>query len=305
MALATRDRAKVLSLTLQSLTRMDTRGVNWELVVVDNGSADDTRQVAQGFATRLPLRYVYEPLLGKSNALNRVAAELRGRLVSFADDDILFDRHWMKNILAYADAYADFEVFGGPISPCWTRSTRPAYLHHPYARQAYTVCHLGDQPRPYPPESWPPGANAVYRRNVLDPEPFDPAMGPVGNTRLIGNDTALAKRLVAKGARLLYVPDAVVRHIIQPTQMIPPFLWRRAYQRAKTLAVTGPLAPTASLGGVPLWMMNELSRRAARLLASWTGLTRSPRIYAEVDLADMLGWIAGARLAHRRGGPRA
>ena len=304
IALATRNRARVLRLTLESLTRLDSGGVNWELVVVDNGSTDDTQLVLHSFTARLPLRYVYEPRLGKSNALNRVARELQGRLICFTDNDILFPPQWLKTLLACVDRYPDVGVFGGPVSPHWTRSTRAAYLRHPYARQAYTICHLGDRARPYPPESWPAGANTVYRHHVLDPEPFDPAMGPIGTTRLIGNDTALAKRLAARGERLWYLPELGVQHVIQPAQMVPPFLWRRAYQRAKTLALTGSLAPVTTLGGVTLWMIHQLARRAARLLAAWTCLTPSPRIHAEVDLADVLGFIVGARLAHRHGGPR-
>ena len=183
------------------------------------------------------------------------------------------------------------------------RST-PAFLHHPYATQAYTICDRGGYPHEYPPQSWPPGANTIYRRELLPPGPFDPELGPVGTTRLIGNDTALAKRLAARGVRILYVPDLRVRHIIQPSQMAPAFLWRRAYQRARTLAHQGMVAPARTVGGIPLWMCPELLRRFAAVLSAWSGIGRRTRIDAEIELADMLGWIAGARQTRRRQGAR-
>ena len=57
--------------TLESLTRLAVPpGVAWEVVVVDNNSSDNTRQVAEDFLGRLPLRYVFEAEQGlaKSNA---------------------------------------------------------------------------------------------------------------------------------------------------------------------------------------------------------------------------------------------
>jgi GT2 family glycosyltransferase len=304
IALATRNRAHVLGLTLASLARLDSSGLRWELVVADNGSTDHTHLTVRRFAARLPLRYEFEPRPGKSIALNRVAATLQGRLVCFTDDDIIFPPHWMKRAVAWADRHPDFGVFGGPVSPIWTRSNRAAFLQHPYATQAYTICDRGDHPHEYPPQSWPPGANTIYRREFLPLKPFDPDLGPVGTTRLIGNDTNLAKRLAARGVRILYVPETRVRHIIQPAQVSPVYLWRRSYQRARTLAHQGLVAPAPCLAGIPVWMLGQLAHRAGRLLLGWTGLSHTPRIDAEVDLADMLGWMVGARQTHHRQGVR-
>jgi glycosyltransferase involved in cell wall biosynthesis len=301
IAIATRNRAKALHMTLHSLARVDDAGVDWELVIVDNGSTDGTPEVASAFAPLLPSKYVYEPRLGKSNALNRVAGELAGRLVCFADDDILYPPHWMKSMLAAAEEYPGFGVFGGPVSPFWTRSSRQAHLQHPFCLEAHAIRNLGSRAIEYPNGVWPVGANTMYRRELLDAEPFNPHLGPVGNTRLIGNDTALAKQLVDRGVRLLYVPGADVRHIIQPEQMVPTFLWRRAYQRARTLALSGPIAPCRSVAGVPLWMIRKLARRASRLPTAWLGLGGCSRIGVEIDLADILGWIAGTAESRRQG----
>jgi glycosyltransferase involved in cell wall biosynthesis len=46
-------------------------GLAWELVIVDNGSRDETPAVVQGFAGKLPIRRTFEPKPGLSNARNR------------------------------------------------------------------------------------------------------------------------------------------------------------------------------------------------------------------------------------------
>jgi hypothetical protein len=139
----------------------------------------------------------------------------------------------------------------------------------------------------------------TIRRALLDDRPFDETRGPTGNHRLIGNDTALMMKLAEKGTRLLHVPDAMVWHIIQPQQMLPRFLWRRAYQQARTLAHLQGVEPARGVAGVPLWMLGELFRAARGVAADGLGWSGRHRIHGEVDFAAALGWIAGARdLAH-------
>src|SRR4051794_1841821 len=102
VAICTWNRADLLAKTLGNLCTLDRLpGADWELVLVDNGSTDSTRQVADRFAGRLPLRYVVEPLRGLSNARNRAIREARSDLVVWTDDDVLVGPGWLR---AYAGA---------------------------------------------------------------------------------------------------------------------------------------------------------------------------------------------------------
>lgn len=282
---------------------MDVGKVRWELVVVDNGSSGRTREVVESFAGRLPVRYEREAAPGKSNALNRVAPELKGCLVCFTDDDILFPPDWLQTVCETAKRRAGYGVMGGRILPLWTRSAKSAHLRHPFAAEAYTVVDFGDRAGEYPAGNWPAGASAVYRRKLLDARPFDPGRGPVGDGRIIGNDTELAQRLAAKGVRFFYEPRMTVRHMIQPGQMLPGFLWRRAWLKGRTLARIGPIEGARRVGGVPTWMFGELGRCVVRTAERWIGLERGPRIDCELQVAERCGWIAGAwGERHQRGG---
>src|SRR5690348_15508289 len=82
-------------------SRMPT-SVTWEILVVDNNSTDQTREVVEGFDHRYPgrFRYVFEPRPGKSFALNTGIANARGEVLAFVDDDVTVEPTWLHNLTA-------------------------------------------------------------------------------------------------------------------------------------------------------------------------------------------------------------
>ena len=125
--IATRNRADSLRRLLPRLLEQSP-GLAWELVVVHNGSTDDTAEVLAGMAGKL--RTVVEPLPGKSRALNRAMAAARGELLVFTDDDVEPDRAWLDEIAAAARRHPEVDCFGGRINidathvPGWVLRSR-------------------------------------------------------------------------------------------------------------------------------------------------------------------------------------
>jgi glycosyltransferase involved in cell wall biosynthesis len=87
LIIPTRDKAAFLALTLASLERQT--GAAFEVVVVDDGSSDDTREVARGFDGRLELRYVRRAHRGRAAARNAAIRASRGEVLICCDDDLL------------------------------------------------------------------------------------------------------------------------------------------------------------------------------------------------------------------------
>ncbi len=81
----THNKARYLSLTLASYVRQS--APRFEVIVVDDGSSDDTAEVVGRYADRLSLRYFRWPHRGRSAARNQAIAEAHGGLLIFADDD--------------------------------------------------------------------------------------------------------------------------------------------------------------------------------------------------------------------------
>jgi glycosyltransferase involved in cell wall biosynthesis len=88
VVMATRNRAASLPEAIESVRAQSL--ANWELVVVDDGSTDDTESVIARFAQDARIRYVRQPARGAASARNRGLALARGSLVAYLDSDNLF-----------------------------------------------------------------------------------------------------------------------------------------------------------------------------------------------------------------------
>ena len=117
---ATRNRSADLERLLEGLTACaPPLGRPWELLVVDNGSTDDTPAVLAAFRGRLPLRALREERAGKSRAVNAGIRAAPQPLLAFTDDDAIVGPSWLRAIERAAGTHADALGFGGRVIPEW------------------------------------------------------------------------------------------------------------------------------------------------------------------------------------------
>jgi glucosyl-dolichyl phosphate glucuronosyltransferase len=129
VVISTYNRCSLLARALESLQHQDSGDVSYEVLVVDNNSTDETRNVAQTLMGESPgrFRYIFEPKQGLSYARNAGIAGARAEVVAFTDDDVRVSSNWVSGIKAGFTAEPDADFLGGKVLPDWN-GTPPAWL---------------------------------------------------------------------------------------------------------------------------------------------------------------------------------
>jgi glycosyltransferase involved in cell wall biosynthesis len=223
----TYDRSQLLQRTLASLLAQQAGSLRYEILVVDNCSSDDTRDVVERFTQRCQaVRYLFEPRQGVSYARNTGIAAATAPIVAFIDDDVEADPAWIAEIQRAFNSHPDVDCVGGRIRGHYPEPP-PAWftpLHWgPVALQAEkgasrkvdadhaSACLMT--------------ANFAARRAALE------VVGGFSPEFLRDEDRELQLRLWAAGKRGLYVPEIVVTTQVPPERLVKDY-HRRFHIRA-------------------------------------------------------------------------
>jgi len=168
---------------------------NYEVVVVDDGSTDDTAAIAQGFKVRL----IRTENRGLSSARNTGREHSKGEIVAYIDDDAYPDPDWL-NYYNNAFRRSSHAMMGGPnlspendslVAQCVARS--PGGPNHVLLTDTLAE-HV-------------PGCNMVFRKSCLEEiGGFDPIF------RTAGDDVDICWRIQEKGWTVGFAPAAIVWH---------------------------------------------------------------------------------------------
>jgi glucosyl-dolichyl phosphate glucuronosyltransferase len=273
VVIATYNRARDLEGTLASLARLRPHG-DWEVIVVDNNSTDDTRRVVEGSAPAFPvdLRYLFEPQQGRSPALNAGIRAARGAIIATTDDDVRVDDAWLDRAADALDAIA-CDYVGGRVLPIWG-GPRPRWLADQPGKQWAVIALLDYGPIPMElGVRVPLGVNMAFRREAFDRAGlFDVNTGRRAGTLLGQEVREWCIRARAAGLRGFYVPGMCVHHVIPASRLNKSyfrrwFFWRgisraQLYERFR-LDMVSPEETTLDyervphLAGVPRFMYRQ------------------------------------------------
>jgi GT2 family glycosyltransferase len=202
VAVCTRNRASQLERCLRSMMTMD-RDVEWQLVVVDNGSCDDTKAVIERAAKWLPVTYVWEGKRGLSQARNRAIAASRYSLIAFTDDDCLPAQDWLIAVIRSFACDPALAILGGRVEPAGAGDPSVASRVHRHSERVSTAEQM---------IALMIGCNMSFRRDVFDTVGlFDAALGK-GTAVGSAEDIDLMYRALREGLKLAYSPDVMVYH---------------------------------------------------------------------------------------------
>jgi glycosyltransferase involved in cell wall biosynthesis len=214
IGICTRDGASRLGRCLDALDQLDYP--NFEVLVVDNASKDDSTKTLMEKQWKPNYRYVYEPRPGLSWARNRVIQEARGDIIALTDDDARPDPLWLLS-LVNALQQPGISLVTGPGYPLELENDIQIYCENywghngGFERKNRGLAISGFPKHPYNTNTFGGSFNLVAWKEVFQKVGgFDPALGrgsPAGSA----TDTDLIYRLLRMGYTISYEPTALVK----------------------------------------------------------------------------------------------
>jgi glycosyltransferase involved in cell wall biosynthesis len=202
-------RSNILGRCLQAILNQSVPSSTYEVLVVDDGSTDDTPQVVAQFMDREGVHYFHQPHRGPSAARNLGIRKARGELVLFIGDDILAPPNLLELHIA---RYAQFQdgataVLGTSVwSPEIDLTPLMRYSQEGRAVPMFQFNRISD-PDHVPYEFLITSNVSIPRQFMLDNGFFDEDF-----PYAYGEDTELGYRLVKNGLHIVLESSAQVYH---------------------------------------------------------------------------------------------
>lgn len=204
--------------------------LEWEVLVVDNNSHDQTAQCIyrdqQDWPAHSSLRYVFEPRQGLAYARRRAIQTVASELIGFLDDDILPADDWVAQAHRFGQHYPEVGAYGSAIEGQY-ESEPPVGFER--IASCLAVIQRGETPFQYSPQRGvlPAGAGMVVRRQAwLTCVPTNPLLSGVCGTSLNakGEDVETLGHIRRGGWSIWHNPQMRLIHRIPATRLRPAYL---------------------------------------------------------------------------------
>ena len=287
----------------------ETTTVRFEVIVVDNNSTDDTAEVVRSFGScEVPVRYIFEPLVGVSHGRNAGVRAARAQVIAFTDDDVRVEKGWVAVIRRTLLERPDVDCIGGKVLAHWSGSP-PRWLDRRHW-SPLAVLDYGDAVIEISARN--PlcllTANMAVRRSVFD------RVGYFSPAFLRCQDHELQIRYWRAGGRELYVPDLVTVHEVPEQRLGKRYHreWHRTHGEFSALMRSDesigadsslqsvPVSSGVVLFGSPGYLYRELIQE----VASWARaslLVRGSEAFAHANRIRFLRAYLRTRSAVTRG----
>jgi len=213
--IATYNRSIDLTLCLDDIFKQKQDGnFTFEIIVADNNSTDNTKDVVLSFEKKYPgqVQYIFERKQGKCNALNAAIAIAKADIIAFTDDDVRVDQQWLISLAACFQAQ-HCDGVGGRILPVYPPQT-PGWIKENISLLSGPIVFYdhGTGTKEYQKPAYEfLGANFAFKRQVFeDCGLFRTDIGPGKGT--FGDDTEFVGRAFRSGKKLFYCGEALVWH---------------------------------------------------------------------------------------------
>ena len=293
VVICTYNRASSLADTLRCLAEQSYETDNWELILVDNNSNDNTKDIISQFSGKLPnLTYQFEPQQGLSYARNLGINSAQGEIIVFTDDDVLPATDWLVQIQNNMEKFK-CDACGGYIAPKW-ETPPPSWLTEVfYGFLAIKTDPNGPRQLSLNDEL-PFGANMAFRKTMFTKYGlFDTQKGRKGNILAGGEDSEMFARIIQADCSVYYFPDTKVTHKVEAFRVKKNYFRRWRFQCSKNSAMTSEFEGSRRIFGIPLYFIHQTVRAIIKSLYYLIAKPQDVAFRQEMIVWHFFGLIAG------------
>lgn len=262
IVICTYNRANYLGQTLMSIAGQDFPFTNFEVLVVDNNSLDDTEEAVRVFISTYPhiqMRYMREMNQGVSYCRNLGVSEARGEYIVFIDDDETVDNTFLTMLHSFFKSNPEAKLCAEPVFPLYN-SERPRWLS-PYTERLLTGAYYkGNKIKKVKPKDYPGTGHATFKRDLFTKYGgFKTDLGRKGSSLMGGEDKDFFLRLIENGIDCYYVPTAIVSHYIPDEKLTARHFRSLTYaigktERLRTLSISSEAYTNRLLSEALKWL---------------------------------------------------
>lgn len=235
----TRNRSNLLHNTIESITKQSLSKDKFEVIVIDNGSTDDTKEIIMSFNSRLPnLVYYYDATPGLHVGRHNGYKLAKSDILVYADDDIEAFPTWLEGIF---ESFQDPDVMlvGGKDLPKYEQKP-PFWIEEQWYNinedgrtlDALSLIDLGDEIKAIPP-FYVYGCNYSVRKSLIrETKGFHPDGVPFNMIELRGDgEWYVNKYIMEHGYKVMYNPKASIYHVVTKERLTLDYFKRRAFRK--------------------------------------------------------------------------
>ncbi len=269
----------------------------FEILAVNNNSKDDTLTVLKKLAALpgVPLRYVTETAQGIVPARNRAIEEaLSSDILVFIDDDELPSSSLLTAV-CNAILHEGADCVGGPIRVDFRDTGRPAWLDNEIVGFLGELDH-GARVFWITSDSTPVwSGNIAYRTSLFnDGLRFDKRYNRSGEGVGGGEDAMMFQALLGRHAKILYQPDMLVEHFVEPWRLSRRYFLRLHYTAGVRYGRYAIPTYPKTICGIPPFLVSQFLHQIIKTLPFYL-LGRNGALRQAMNAAHALGTILGYR----------
>lgn len=212
LIICTYNRDRYLPEALESIKRQTINSSEFQVIIVDNFSTDNTAAISQKFIKENPsinIKYCFEENKGLSFARNRGIKEAESPIISYVDDDAILSPNFLEEMLMFFNKYTDAVGAGGKVIPKYEDGKEPEWMNKFLYGFVGKLDYGSDILQFNENMKYPAGCNMTYKKEILK------KAGGFNNVlKFRSDDKYIFHKVKLISDKIYYVPNAWLFHYI-------------------------------------------------------------------------------------------